>query len=754
MMAEKKKFDTIVFRGIVVVLVVAPLAFGSVHPWAYCLLEMGVLVMMGLWWAARLVFRGAEPLEWVATPVNVLMFLVLGWVLVQVVPLPSSWIATLSPHTFADKKLAWELLEKAPADAALNPEWMAFSYYLHPTLLGVLKWATCVALFFLVLNTVKSRRRIDTLVYVSICVGLFQVLYAAYQGLGNDPQVWGLALGTGMPGSSRGTFADPDAFAVYLELTFCIALGFLLAQGKRVRTVAPAVKGLGSTLRRAVARMRAGSVNPRAVHLFPAVCLLGGGLVLSGSRGAMVSVGFGTLLLALLLWTKKGHFRRGLLVLGFSLLVLIGGLTLHDTGTKDPQATQGTISMLADYKAMGVGLGNFGYLRPKYTEGLYGAIVTAKEGPGAWAEMAAETGIGGGVLLVSLGLAYLGGVLRTWYTRRDNHALGLGAGAAAAALCAGFHSLFDSAVVTPANAFTLAVVLGVGHCAVHREGHGYSESFFYPVRTVRLGRGGRIGLMLTVAAVLLVGFLAAGRHWMAEIHCPVEFHSTVSGSWSGDREAMEKAMWYNPSNAQYHHRLALSLSGWPPSAASAQLDVAGPDHPGRLSPQETETDPDALPWMHFRRAALLNPAQAEVWYGCGRFLSGRKEDPYQYVTRWLPLAERCFDVSVHFAPRDGGTLFDVASFWVWRSSLLSEGNETSQGQGMGRVSTANGGIGRFQELFRRSLELDPQRWEQAARTVWQYHPDDGVVFGIVPPQDEELKRLVLRWLAVQGENAS
>ena len=59
------------------------------------------------------------------------------------------------------------------------------------------------------------------------------------------------------------------------------------------------------------------------------------------------------------------------------------------------------------------------------------------------------------------------------------------------------------------------------------------------------------------------------------------------------------------------------------------------------------------------------------------------------------------------------------------------------------------GIDKFQDLFQRYLTLNPDAWIDAFESVWDTYPDDRIVFGIVPAENEELQSLVMQQLAKQ-----
>ena len=64
----------------------------------------------------------------------------------------------------------------------------------------------------------------------------------------------------------------------------------------------------------------------------------------------------------------------------------------------------------------------------------------------------------------------------------------------------------------------------------------------------------------------------------------------------------------------------------------------------------------------------------------------------------------------------------------------------------GGILSKEEGVKKFQALFQRTLDLQPNRWEKAADRVWEYYPQDAVVMGIVPAGDEKMKSRVLKYL--------
>src|SRR5208337_5455756 len=96
-----RRFDGGVAGSIALLVILSPLAFGSVHPWAYSLIEATVFVLVLLWMSKVLLIPQAgasEPpaLAGMLAPIGVF----LAVVAFDLVPMPPAMIRLLSPATW------------------------------------------------------------------------------------------------------------------------------------------------------------------------------------------------------------------------------------------------------------------------------------------------------------------------------------------------------------------------------------------------------------------------------------------------------------------------------------------------------------------------------------------------------------------------------------------------------------------------------------------------------------------------------
>jgi len=741
---KQNRCDRIIFFGIIALLIFAPLAFGSVHVWAYTIMELAVFFLLLLWFIDRLLLSSNKTLEWVKTPVNLLLVIFLVFIGMQIAPLPSFLVDFVSPQLFADRMKALELLQQGTDSVIETPGWIPIVYYLHPVVIEWLKTAAYLGMFFLVLNTARSKRRIEILVTVLIVVGAFEAIYAIFQVFSNSPTVWWWKSRVGKSHWASGTFIVSNHFAGYMEMILCLGFGYVVALKKRNKLLMSGLGGLRAMIQKTISIFSPESTQPKRILFLFLSIISGVALLLSASRGGILSLGGSMLLMSILFFTKHRYRKYGAMAIGLCLIVFIYGLHIGIDPTLDKfkysqqsldkrlYTSRSMIPMILDYFGTGVGWGNFRYIYPRYVPADFDGVSGSGYSHNDWFEAGTEVGIAGGLLIVIAFLVYLIRMISIWRQRRDHFALGISAGIMAGLLSIGIHSFFDFNMHIPANPFTLAALLGLGYAALHRHRRGYTESFFYRMRQIPLTTVRRI----SVFSIILLSFsftsFLAGRHLMAEANCPTEWNSTMNLKWNPYLTDIEKSIRYNSSNSEYHFK-----------RAKYYMSARAEDETLRKYYNEIAID-------NLETAVELNPAQGIYWYELGKRYSFRSYDPYGYLTKWLPLAGDCFAFAIYCAPKNSFMLFNVAWDWVWRSSIIPSSEKASNNSLKGNTITREDGIRMFQEFFQRSLSLNPHRWKRAVDRVWEYFPDDMIVLGIVPSENENLKSCVLKRIAMKS----
>lgn len=434
------------------------LAFGGVQPITYSLAEILIflIVILFLWNQKR---SGRMDLSLPVWP-----FLFVLWIGLQVLPLPRSFVADISPaHRMT---AAW--LEAINHGGA----WATLSIYPNATILGLFKILAYLGAFFLAAHMFDSGRRRSYLVLALVILGCFQAGYGISQHLLR----WNKIFGVTDPYDllvAIGTYINRNHFAGLIELTFPFAFASAFYSYK-----------LWSDLQFHDTPERSGfdsesSLGYRAVFYLFLVVMMIVSVVFSFSRGGILAVSFTLIALSVLTFFKVRRKSWGLIIaalaalaVGFSLWIGAGGV-LHRfvnmtpgeyAGTfRRPMIWSDTLRLLHENPIWGTGLGTYGdALRPFQTQLVNMYIDHAHND---YLEFASETGlIGFALLFVPIFYLLVRMVISFLKDRRRyRSAVLLGCFGSAFGLL--IHSFTDFNLQVPANALIFAIILGIGYKA-------------------------------------------------------------------------------------------------------------------------------------------------------------------------------------------------------------------------------------------------------------------------------------------------
>ncbi|MFC1887089.1 O-antigen ligase family protein [Thermodesulfobacteriota bacterium] len=533
--------------------------------WAFSMVEFIVFGLTALYFLDRLVMPPLDAVRWVKTPVNGLLIGFLLLIGLQLVPMPMSWISIISPKTAELKIRVAGILEETrtsdirPPTSGTRPSrsLSSLSTYTHATIQEGLKLIAYLAMFFLVLNTATSKKRIDAFCYLFVFLGLFEALYAIYAVFSLSPKVWWWQSRVGGARYASGTFVVSNHFAGYLEMVLGLTMGYVMTLSQKSPRLSAGLGGARAGFQRLVGLLSPESVQPKKIFFGFSGIIMGLALLLSASRGGILSFAAAMAVMAGLFFIKTKHIKFGLFALVFAVATFIYGLSVGmDPTLKKAEKTEGLfyrlytsktlIPMIRDYPITGVGWGNFKYVYPRYVPKDHDGVSGSGYSHNDWFEAGAEVGITGLLLMVAAYIWFLRRLIRIWLERRNRHAVGIAAGVMAGLISLGLHSFFDFNMHIPANPLTLAALLGLGYAALHRNGY---ESFFYRVRKIDVNRPLRVlsALFVVMAAVLI--FRPVAGHLSAETLCPTEWNSTMNLNWTPEPGDIERAVSINPKNA-------------------------------------------------------------------------------------------------------------------------------------------------------------------------------------------------------------
>ena len=433
--------------ALAILLVWAPLPFASVTPgWAALLRAAAFLLVAVAPWlpgGGSPHSAGARGVPRALVAVGVLGF-------VQSLAWPSGIVEGVSPeHARFARENAALVGEPPPARAPLSlaPEASRAS---------ALAWLLPAAGFALAARCCADRRSRRLLGAAIVASALFQALYGAPLRLAGSSAIWGVETPLAAL-RLRGTFVNPNHLALYLETAIAVALGWTYWAWRR-------------GAREPTAERRLAKVGPPAIVASALVAAL----AFTGSRAGLVAAAGGAGVALLLAARGRASRLAVAAAAALALLAAAGALIGFDeaygrlfatsaddaSGRARLAAAADTLSLARRFPLTGAGLGAFATAFPLVQRrGLDGFWRHAHDD---WAELAATTGVVG-LALVAGGLVALGGALaRSWRRNERSEERAAVLAATAAVVAVAIHSVFDFGLTLPANAWTLAVLAGLG----------------------------------------------------------------------------------------------------------------------------------------------------------------------------------------------------------------------------------------------------------------------------------------------------
>jgi O-antigen ligase len=434
-------------RALLLIVVLAPLPFGSNRPWAWSLLAIATGAMLVLW--AWCCWRAETPTVVAARRVRVpalLFLLVCAYAAFQTVPGLPPWLA--NPY--------WQL----PADVLGIVPNDSISIDPAATMTAVMRLLSYGGIFWLSLQSFRTVEEADRAIFV---IALAAAVYSAYGLLmhftGADLIIW-------YPkwdhvDSVTGTFPNRNHFATFAGLGLLCALAWIVRQ-------------LGAAANRR-GKLVELFLHPRPSHFVVAaavpICLLG--LLQSLSRAGS----FSTLLACVVLLAGVAAHAGGrralwvavvmafLAISGFYIAIASAGLFERLALLFDPEAMEYRFpayrlmfDSIANFPWLGLGYGTFEDAFKIYRAPPVAVYFDTAHS--TYLENAIELGLPAAIALwLSVGWLGLSG-LRAFRSRRSAWIYGWAA--ACATLLVGTHAALDFSLQIPAVAIVYAVMLGVG----------------------------------------------------------------------------------------------------------------------------------------------------------------------------------------------------------------------------------------------------------------------------------------------------
>ena len=464
--------DRPIFLCYLAILVWAPIPTASYSTMASLFLSGSVLAIAAWWlwcYARRYVevtiaFKGA----W---PALTMLFVWLGFISLQIVPLPFAWVQAISPEAAHWHQLGSEsselngvpITETSTLAEPPPPSTATISVDRHTTAWALIKSLAYVAMFCLTLVLVRNRSRVRLLITVLVFCGLAQALYGSLMTL-SGLEYGFLAQKRWHLGVATGTFWSRNHLAGYLEMCLALGTGLMIAslQERNERTWRQWLRDILQLLLSAKVRLR--------IYLVIMVIAL----VLTRSRMGNTAFFASLLISGAIGLALSRHAPRSTVIFLASVLILdmfiVGAWfgidkvaeriqqTSVEAESRD-EVSDYTLIYWRDYPWTGSGLGSYYASFPKYQ----GEKVREfqRHAHNDYLQFGAQAGMIGVALLGITVLTSLAAAIFAQARRRDPLMRGISFGATMGIIALLIHSAVDLNLQIPANAVTFMVILAL-----------------------------------------------------------------------------------------------------------------------------------------------------------------------------------------------------------------------------------------------------------------------------------------------------
>ena len=154
------------------VLAISPILFGAVHAWVYTLVSLLILAasLILLWQNISKTGQGAYEFR---IPKTGMLPLFIGFIvilLLQMTSMPQELLFWISPESKVVGGYAVPASNMA-GGAGVKDLWLAVAPYLYPVRMSLIQWIVYGLFFFGFVQTLHSRKRIETAILLILCSG-------------------------------------------------------------------------------------------------------------------------------------------------------------------------------------------------------------------------------------------------------------------------------------------------------------------------------------------------------------------------------------------------------------------------------------------------------------------------------------------------------------------------------------------------------------------------------------------------------
>ena len=572
------------------VLIFSPLAFGAVEPWSLGLMETGAAA--GLFLYLLHAVKNEEPVF--RTPGIFFIVLFLGYILIQVIPLPFYVVKLISPHAFD--------IQQNAGLAAGKDFWMTLSVHPRATLAEFFRYSACAAFYVLTVQLLVQKKIFRKAVFtITVFAALLAFSSILQYYLANEYALWFRKA----PDTAyvMGPFINRNHYAGFMEMMLPISLALFLFFRPKTNNV--------SFIRRVLEIFTQEKANIY-ILIGTGVILIATSIFVSLSRGGMISAALSMIVFIFFL-ARRRITRKETSIVSLVLVVLvlsvswIGGEHVVERFSELKKRRiegnyalrrldywQDSIKIVQDFSVAGAGFGTLKDMYPSYQSIPETHYVTHAHND--YIELAAE----GGAIAFILVAGFVATILRLSYqafqTRRDAWAIHIYIGAVTGIAAILFHSFSDFNLHIGANGLWFFFLLGIAVSAAHTRMQTKEKTTMLP--EVSSGGVRKAAVLFSGVFLVVTAVSGAGRFLGDFYYSNMEEYEISLDTSREDlkkmRDIASHASLFDPLNAGY---------------AFAKADTSW-----LLGDRETAE-------REFVRAIELNPSRALYYKRYGLFLS-------------------------------------------------------------------------------------------------------------------------------------
>lgn len=452
-------FDKYCRRLFFFTLIFAPLAFGTVEPWSYAIMEGAAFAALFFY----LIYAAGTGAEIFEVPGLAWLALFLGFILLQIIPLPAFFVALISPASYE--------LQQSAAFARGTDAWMTISVHPRATIESFFRYAAYAAFYILAIQLLSRKDLLKKTVFIIIIFGALLAFSSILQlYLTEDMALWIRHV----PINSMiiGPYICHNHYAGLMEMIFPVALALFFFYRPRL--------GEGSLVKDFIEIFGRQKGN---IHILigAGALLIAVSIFLSLSRGGIVSTCLAffffifmlsrrrisrgannlTAVIIVLICLSVSWFGWDMIFERFSVLRNEQGLVVNARFDywKD------SLSAIRDYPVTGAGFGTFADIyRPYQSIGDNHFVDHAHND---YLEFGVEGGIVGFVLFFGFVAAVFSKIFKGYARRKDPYAVFISIGSVTGIIAILFHSLSDFNLQIGANGLWFFLLLALAVSAAH-----------------------------------------------------------------------------------------------------------------------------------------------------------------------------------------------------------------------------------------------------------------------------------------------